>query len=84
MRTPALEHDLVDVAVERRVRQAGEDADAAEVVEDAVGGLPDAARRRLEVRQDPVAARVQPVAWAGRRVALGETGRDGARRTLVV
>ena len=73
----ALEHHLVDVAVEGFAWKIDELGDAFEVVEDLVGGLAELAIARVEVREDAGAAGVQPVAWVGLGVAGAKAFCDG-------
>lgn len=77
-------HDLIDVAVESLVRQIRESLDAGPVVELILAPLAEPPVARVKVRQDPRAARMQPVARPRLRMARDETRRDGLRRALVV
>jgi hypothetical protein len=70
--------------VEGVVGQVGELLDGGPVVEHLVVGLAETAGSLVGECQDAGAARVQPEAGLGSRVALCYSGGDGAGSTLVV
>lgn len=84
MLNTALEHDLIDVAMKCLIREGSKDADAIQVIKDSIGRLSEAARGGIEVRQDAVAARMQPIPGACIGVTLDKAGSNGTSRGFMV
>ena len=86
MCSSSIKHDLVDVTMKRPVRQARQVRDAGQIVIFLVrpGAQLGEVVVGILVRQDPRAARVQPIAWVVLRVAGCQTSGDGFGRALVV
>jgi hypothetical protein len=80
----SLKHDLVNVAVESRVREVGELVHASPVVVLLVGPLAESIVLAVFPGQDTSAAGVQPVAGLLLGVAGANTLGDGFGSTLVV